>query len=99
MEHKKMEVKDKVYKCLNPVGIELPIKTYPLAPRLDTLKGKTIHFSITGEPDITIALEKQLRADYPDVNWTTKKSYTPMPVYLTDEEMITTDAVILGVCW
>lgn len=94
-----MTEKDKVYKCLNPVGIELPVKTFPLAPRLDTLKGKTIHFSITGEPDITIALDKRLKADYPDVNWTQKKSYMPMPVFLTEEEMKTTDAVILGVCW
>ena len=90
---------DRVYKCLSPVGIELPIKLSPLAPRLDSIDGKTIHFSITGEPDITIALEKQLKADYPNVNWTTKKSYTPAPVFLSEEEMKTTDAVILGVCW
>lgn len=94
-----MAEKGKVYKCLNPVGIQLPVKTFPLAPRLDTIDGKTIHFSITGEPDVTIALDKRLKADYPNVNWTTKKSYTPMPVYLTDEEMKTTDAVILAVCW
>ena len=94
-----MTEEDKVYKFLSPVGIELPVKLYPLAPRLDTLEGKTIHFSITGEPDITIALDKLLKAEYPNVNWTQKKSYTPMPVYLSDEEMKTTDAVILGVCW
>jgi hypothetical protein len=91
--------KDKKYKFLNPAGNILPVKTYPLAPRLDTIDGKNIHFSITGEPDITIALEKRLKQDYPNVNWTTKKSYMPNPVPLTDEEMKTTDAVILGVCW
>jgi hypothetical protein len=94
-----MAEKDRVYKCLNPVGIQLPVKTYPLAPRLDIINGKTIHFSITGEPDITIPLEKQLKARYPNVNWTQKKSYTPMPVMLSDEEMKTTDAVVLAVCW
>ena len=94
-----MAEKDRVYKCLSPVGIGVPVELHPLAPRLDTLDGKTIHFSITGEPDITIALDKQLKADYPNVNWTQKKSYTPMPVFLSDEEMKTTDAVILGVCW
>ena len=94
-----MAEKDKVYKFLSPVGMELPVKIHPLAPRLDTINGKTIHFSITGEPDVTIALEKQLRADYPNVNWTQKKSYTPAPVFLSEEEMKTTDAVILGVCW
>lgn len=91
--------KDKVYKCLNPVGIQEPVDIHPLAPRLDTLEGKTIHFSITGEPDITIALEKKLKMDYPDVNWTSKKSYTPAPNQMTDEEIKTTDGVIIGVCW
>ncbi len=90
---------DKIYKCLNPVGIGLPVIIHPLAPRLDSLDGKTIHFSITGEPDITIALQKQLKADYPNVNWTSKKSYMPGPVGLTEEEMKTTDAVIMAVCW
>ena len=91
--------KDKVYKCLNPVGIQEPVDISPLAPRLNTLDGKTIHISITGEPDITIALEKKLKMDYPDINWTAKKSYMPMPNQLTDEEIKTTDGVILGVCW
>ncbi len=90
---------DRVYKCLSPVGIELPVKTFPLAPRLNNIDGKTIHISICGEPDITIALEKRLKMDYPAVNWTMKKSYTPMPVQLSEEEMKTTDAVVLGVCW
>jgi hypothetical protein len=94
-----MANRDRVYKCLSPVGIELPVKTYALAPRLDKIDGKTIHISICGEPDITIALERRLKMDYPNVNWTMKKSYTPMPVQLSEEEMQTTDAVILGVCW
>ncbi|MBI2850070.1 MAG: hypothetical protein HYX80_03395 [Chloroflexi bacterium] len=91
--------KDKVYKYLNPVGIQEPVDIQPLAPRLKTIEGKTIHISITGEPDITIALEKKLKMDYPDVNWTMKKSYTPAPNQLTDEEIKTTDGVIVGVCW
>lgn len=94
-----MSQQDKVYKCLSPVGIELPVKTHPLAPRLEKIDGKTIHISICGEPDITIALERRLKMDYPNVNWTQKKSYTPNPVQLSEEEMKTTDAVILGVCW
>ena len=94
-----MTEKDKMYKCLNPVGIQAPVDTFPLAPRLNTVDGKTIHFSICGEPDITIALEKRMKSDYPNVNWTVKKSYTPLPVPLSDEEMKTTDGVILGVCW
>ena len=93
-----MEAKE-VYKCLNPVGIQKPIETFPLAPRLDGVDGKTINLNITGEPDITIALEKKLKMDYPDVNWTTKKTYGIDPIHLTEEEEKTTDGVIMGVCW
>ena len=94
-----MAAKDRVYKFLNPRGIRESIKTFPLAPRLDKLDGKTIHLSICGEPDITIPLEKRLKGDYPNVNWTVKKSYGTYPVKLSEEERKTTDGVILGVCW
>lgn len=87
------------YKCLNPTGVQLPVKSFPLAPRLESLDGKTIHLSITGEPDITIPLEKKLKAEYPNVNWTVKKTYGIIPIQMSDEEIKTTDAVILGVCW
>jgi hypothetical protein len=76
-----------VYKCLNPVGTQEPVDQLPLAPRLDRLDGKTIHLSICGEPDITIPLEKRLKGDYPNVNWTMKKTYNINPIRLTDEVM------------
>ena len=94
-----MAKNNNVYKCLNPVGNQDPVDLLPLAPRLDTLDGKTIHLSICGEPDITIPLEKRLKGDYPQVNWTVKKTYGIAPIELSDEEMKTTDAMILGVCW
>ena len=88
-----------VYKCLNPVGIQVPVDTFPLAPRLDTLDGKEIYLSITGEPDITIPLEKKLKSDYPNVNWKIKKTYITHPVPLSDEEMKTCDGLIQAICW
>ncbi len=91
--------KDKVYIYLNPLGIRKPVELHPLAPRLDTLDGKTVHLSICGEPDITIPLEKKLKMDYPEVNWTVKKTYDITPIPLSEEEMKTTDGVILGVTW
>ncbi|MAH38917.1 MAG: hypothetical protein CL873_00040 [Dehalococcoidales bacterium] len=94
-----MTEKDKVHKCLNPVGIQHPIDTFPLAPRLDTIDGKEIVLSITGEPDITIPLEKKLKSDYPTVKWKVKKTYMTDPARLSDEEMKTADGVIQGVCW
>ncbi len=90
---------DKVYKCLNPVGITVPVDTFPLAPRLNSLDGKEIYISITGEPDITIPLEKKMKMDYPNVNWKIKKTYHIEPVRLSDEEMKTADGLIQAVCW
>ena len=94
-----MAEEDKVYKCINPVGIELPVKTFPLAPRLDSIEGKEIYFSITGEPDITIALEKKLKEDYPNIKLKIKKTYGITPVELSDEEMKTADGLIQAICW
>ena len=87
------------YKCLNPVGNQEPVDTYALAPRLDTLDGKTVHMSICGEADIWVPLEKRLKIDYPNINWTVHKRFHIVPMELTEEERKTTDAVILGVCW
>lgn len=89
----------RIYKCLNPVGIDSPVELFPLAPRLNTLNGKTIHLSICGEADIWNPLEKRLKIDYPDVNWTVNKRFDITPQQLTEEERKTTDAVILGVTW
>jgi hypothetical protein len=94
-----MAERDRIYKCLNPLGIENAVETFPLAPRLDTIDGKEIYLSICGEPDITLALEKRLKMDYPNVNWKTKRTYVTDPIPLTDEEMKTADAVIQGVAW
>ncbi|MAE11158.1 MAG: hypothetical protein QGI51_06625 [Dehalococcoidales bacterium] len=90
---------DRVYKCLNPVGMTNPVDTFPLAPRLNTLDGKEIYISICGEPDITIPLEKKLKMDYPNVNWKIKKTYTTDPLRLSEEEMKTCDALVQGVAW
>ena len=94
-----MTSKDPVYKCLNPVGMQPPVQVSALAPRLETLENKEICFSICGEPDITIPLEKKLKADYPKVNWKIKKTYGIDPVRLSEEEKKTIDAVIQGVSW
>ncbi len=94
-----MAKNDTVYKCLSPVGTQVPVETHPLAPRLSTLDGKEIYFSICGEPDITIPLEKKLKSDYPNVNWKVKKTYGINPVPLSDEEKKTADGLIQGVSW
>jgi hypothetical protein len=94
-----------MYKCLNPVGIHDPVELYPLAPRLDGLKGKKIFFSIGagGEQDITIPLTKRLQGDYPEVDWQIRMAAEHRTIAgssaLSEEEMKVADAVIRGVVW
>jgi hypothetical protein len=100
-----MVEKDKVYKCLNPVGIQEPVEQRPLSPRLDKLDGKTIYLSVGagGEQGILIPLVKKLPEKYPQVNW--KISYAAPhatkegSVALAEEEMKDADALIRGVVW
>ena len=94
-----MAKKDTVYKCLSPVGNQEPVDVHPLAPRLEKIEGKEIYFSICGEPDITIAMEKELKTRYPEVDWKIKKTYGINPVRLSEEEMKTCEALIQGVSW
>jgi len=86
-------------RCMNPAGIASQVRTFGLAPRLKQLDGKNICLSICGEPDITIPLEKRLKGDYPNVNWTVKKTYNTNPIELSEEERKTTDALVQGVAW
>ncbi len=94
-----MADRDRVYKCLNPVGIQDPVDLHALAPRLDTLDGKTVYLSqgTGGEAEILIPLRKRLQTDYPNVNW---KMVNAAPGGgLTDEQMKDAAAVIRGVVW
>jgi hypothetical protein len=89
-----------VYKCLNPLGNQAPVDLKPLAPRLDTINGKTIYVCINagGDQDITIPLLKKLPADFPQVNWKIKRQFG-FSAELTDEEKAEADAMIAGVIW
>ena len=88
------------FKFLNPVGIQDPVKQYPLAPPLDKLEGKTIYLCINagGDQDITIPLLKKLPAEYPATNWKIKRQFGFSAV-LTEEEKRECDGVIAGVIW
>ncbi len=92
--------RDRVYKCLNPVGIQEPVDIDPLAPRLDRLDGKTIVISAQeADPVIMPALVERLKTDFPNVTWRVKDSHETASISMTAEEMDTTDAVIQGVAW
>jgi hypothetical protein len=92
-------------RCLNPVGYQEPVEMFPLAKRLDTIKGKTIVFSIGagGEQGITLELRKRLPHDYPDTNWIIQNAAPHATkagsIALSEEQMKTTDALIRGVIW
>jgi hypothetical protein len=92
-----MVTKERIYKCLNPIGIQDPVDLYPLAPRLDRLNGKTIMFNmlVQVEREILIPLEKMLRSNYPEVNWIFRESGPP----ISDEELHNADALIQGVAF
>jgi hypothetical protein len=88
---------EKLYKCLNPIGIQDPVDLHPLAPRLDRLGGKTIMFNmmVNVEQEFLTPLEKMLRSDYPEVNWIFRESGPP----ISDEELSNADALIQGVAF
>ena len=90
-----MATKERIYKCLNPIGIQDPVDLYPLAPRLDRLNGKTIMFNmlVQVEREILIPLEKMLRNDYPSVDWKMREAGPP----ISDAELSNADALIQGV--
>ena len=82
----------KTYKCLNPAGIQEAVQLSPLSNRLDRLDGKRILFSIggAGDPDVTLAMTKELQRRYPEVKWTIKAGQI-------GEEMNSHDAMIRAV--
>ncbi|UCC16527.1 MAG: hypothetical protein JSU58_09190 [Dehalococcoidales bacterium] len=92
-----MATQDRVYKCLNPVGIQDPVDLYPLAPRLDRFDGKTIMFNmmVNVEQSFLTPLEKMLRDNYPGVNWIFRESGSPIP----NEQFEAADALIQGVAF
>jgi hypothetical protein len=61
---------------LNPRGIQPPIRLIPMAPRPDTLDGKTIYFVDTKYPNTKPFVQefvKALQERYPKTNWVLKE--------------------------
>jgi len=62
--------KEPVYEFLNPKGNPGPIQVRGLAPRLDTIKGKTIYVVVCeAGPQTGPFLYQYLKDRYPDTNW------------------------------
>ena len=92
-----MTTNDRIYKCLNPKGIQDPVDLYPLAPRIDRFDGKTIMFNmmVNVEQSFLTPLERMLRDEYPKVTWIFRESGPPLP----DEQFEAADALIQGVAF
>jgi hypothetical protein len=64
------EAKEPIYEFLNPKGNPGPIDVRGLAPRLDTIKGKTIYVVVCeAGPQTGPFLYQYLKDHYPDTNW------------------------------
>jgi len=94
-----MTKKDKVYKFLNPRGIQNQADALPLEPRLNALNGKDIYFSICDDADIDLPLEKRLIREYRNIKWNKKRIYPPNPAPLSDEPVSEEDDRIQGEAW
>ncbi len=67
---KEAGAKEPVYEFLNPKGNPGPIQVRGLAPRLDTIKGKTIYVVVCeAGPQTGPFLYQYLKDHYPDTNW------------------------------
>ena len=86
---------------LNPRGTPPPIRLVPMAPRLDTLEGKTVYIigiSFT-EPLIPV-LHQVLQERYPKTNWVLKNkggSFFADAPELWEEARDNAQAAIVGV--
>jgi hypothetical protein len=86
---------------LNPLGTPPPIEVKQMAPRLDTLNGKTIYLINTGFPNSGRLLEemgKWFKANYPKTTMVMARGgMSNIPQNVIDEIGEKGDAVILGV--
>ena len=72
------DVKETVLTVLNPLGTPPPIKLKSMAPRLDTIEGKTIYVDNNGYPGTSILLP-ELIAVMKEKFPTTKFIYNDKP--------------------
>jgi hypothetical protein len=69
---------EKKITVLNPLGQFPPIKLEPMAPRLNTLDGKTIYVIDVKFPNSKIFAEeliKALKEKYPQTNWLYREKF------------------------
>lgn len=79
------QAKEQKLTVLNPLGQPPAIARVPMAPRIDTLKGKTIYIVDIGFTDthqLFTELQDLLSERYPDTNWVVR---TKIGSYFDDD--------------
>ena len=94
----KVEYRETIYRVLNPRGIEPPVDCKALAPRLDTLDGKTVQVTIAeAEPIIAGPLGERLLRIIPRLlGKPSGCRLRSQRTYGSDEKA---DAAIFGIGW
>ncbi len=98
----KQAVSDEKITVLNPMGTPPPIQAKQMAPRLDTLEGKTIYFVNTGyigTDRLMDVMSDWFKANYPKTNVVIKRSsggMTGVDKALWAEIGEKGDAVVIG---
>lgn len=95
------KVVDPTYQCVSPRGVQPPVNTFALAPRLDTLDGKIIYV-VQGEADPVImpALFDRLKKDYTKTTWVYYQPSSSFGAGAPDDQTIKeAKAVIRGNAW
>lgn len=88
---------------LNPVGAPAPTPLIPMAPRLDTLEGKTIYIVDVMYPlthQLFEEMQKVLSEKYPKTNWVVKSksgTYFDNDQKLWEEIKANAQGMIIGV--
>lgn len=101
VEKKVENMEEPVITVLNPLGTPPPIEKKQMAPRLDTLDGKTFYMINTGFPNSGRLLEVMsdwFKANYPKTEIVMARgSMTNIPENVMTEIKEKGDGVILGV--
>jgi hypothetical protein len=88
---------------LNPIGSPPPQPLIAMAPRLDTLDGKTVYIVDVRYPlthQLFEEMQKVLAEKYPKTNWILKEkagSYSNDDPELWEEIKTKSDAMIIGI--
>ena len=93
------DVKEPVLTVLNPLGTPPPIKLIPMAPRLDTLEGKTIYVDNNGYPGTSVLLPELvavMKEKFPNTKFIYNDKQAGSMTMNQDPAMGEADAIIIA---